>query len=89
MRTTYRKEPISSFILTVGTVDAVIGGVDGQWSLMGLGCAVVALAIALRWRLASFRQTESIMEPRSPIRYLPEQSSRPSLPMLMTKKKGG
>jgi hypothetical protein len=86
-RSTYRKEPISSFILTVGAVDAVIGGVDGQWSLMALGLGAVSVAIALRAWINQQRQFEPV--DGTPIRYLPAQSSRPSLPMLTPPRKKG
>lgn len=85
VRSTYRKEPISSFILTVGAVDAVIGGVDGRWSLMALGLSTVAVAVALRAWIRQPRSVESFGG--APIRYLPAQSSRPSLPMLSSTRK--
>lgn len=45
----YRKEPISSFVLTVGAVDVAIGGLGSYGSLLLLGTGTVATAIALRW----------------------------------------
>jgi hypothetical protein len=84
LKSAYRREPISSFILTVGAVDAVIGGVDGRLSLLLLGLGAVATAIALRWWL----QRQKIELPSgAPIHYLPARSSRPSLPMLTTARK--
>ncbi|GAB4383646.1 MAG: hypothetical protein Kow00121_45870 [Elainellaceae cyanobacterium] len=80
LRSAYRKEPISSFILTVGTVDAVIGGVDGRGSLLALGLGTISIAVVLRWWVLQQRQIEPIDAP--PIRYLTAQSSRPSLPLL-------
>lgn len=84
LRSAYRKEPISSFVLTVGVVDAVIGGFDDRWSLVTFGVGTVGLAIALRWWLI---QRSSREQPESaPTRYLPARSSRPPLPMLTTTK---
>jgi hypothetical protein len=37
LKAAYRKEPISSFIVIVGAVDAVIGGVGERWSLLSFG----------------------------------------------------
>lgn len=45
----YRKEPISAFILTIGLVNVVIGGVGERWTLLTLGLLVGTSAIALRW----------------------------------------
>ncbi|NEO25728.1 MAG: hypothetical protein F6K03_02210 [Kamptonema sp. SIO4C4] len=49
LRVAYRKDPISSFILTVGLVDAVLGGVGEYWTLFGLGGVTIGTAIAWRW----------------------------------------
>jgi hypothetical protein len=84
LRSAYRREPISSFLLTVGTVDAVMGGVAERSSLMAVGLGTVGVAIALRLlAFRSTRQERPIRQPqRTPVLYLPEQSSRPALPLL-------
>ncbi|WP_375340335.1 hypothetical protein [Okeania sp.] len=85
MKTAYRKEPVVSFIVTVGAVDAVIGGVGGSWSLFSLGMGTVGMAIVFRfWLLkgSNFEQTNSVPE-----YYLPPNSSRPQLPILNRNKK--
>lgn len=84
LKSAYRKEPISSFILTVGAVDAVIGGVDSRWSLLVLGLATVGTAIALRWWLAQRQPVD--LPTGAPVYYLPDRSSQPSLPMLSGRK---
>jgi hypothetical protein len=80
----YRKEPISSFILTVGVVDAVIGGLDGEWSLFTFSVIILLLALGVRWwHLQSPDQT---LNSKTPRRYLPPSSSAQALPMLAKEK---
>lgn len=78
-RRVYRREPISNFMLTVGTVDAVIGGVSERGSLLAVGLTIIGIAAVLRsW----FAYRRPVPQPEAPpMRYLPS-SSRPSLPML-------
>ncbi|MBE9125969.1 MULTISPECIES: hypothetical protein [unclassified Coleofasciculus] len=76
----YRKEPISSFIIIVGAVDAVIGGVGERWSLLSFGLLMVMLAIAVRWWQTQKREEELVEQPVT--HYLPSSPSRPPLPML-------
>lgn len=86
LRSAYRKEPISSFILTIGIVNAAIGGVDREWTLMALGLGAIGAAVILRWWISLRRPIQPIQD--SPIRYLPDRSSRQSLPLLTSKKRG-
>lgn len=81
LKTAYRKEPISSFVLTVGAVDATIGGIGTEGSLLAVGLAVIGLAGILRWLILRNRPVNPPSE-SAPIRYLPARSSRPSLPRL-------
>jgi len=68
----YRKEPISNFVLIVGAVDAVMGGVGSHGTLLLLGLGLVSMAIALRWQSIQRRQAFiSLEEPEPPLRYLP------------------
>jgi hypothetical protein len=86
IKSAYRQEPISSFIITVGAVDAVIGGVENSGSLFGFGVSLVGLALFLRlWQILR-NEPEEIPE-QVPERYLPPSSSRPQMPMLMAQKK--
>ncbi|MEA5512004.1 hypothetical protein VB715_19715 [Crocosphaera sp. UHCC 0190] len=80
LRTFYRKEPISSFILTVGAVDAVIGGVGQRWSLLSLGLLIATLSIILRWW--QVQKSQPILTEDTPRRYLPPSSTRTPLPQL-------
>lgn len=81
----YRKEPISSFIVIVGAVDAVMGGVGERWSLLTFGLMMVMLAVGIRWWQSQRRQTELVEQRVTPY-YLPSSPSRPPLPMLSTSK---
>ncbi|AFZ16885.1 hypothetical protein [Allocoleopsis franciscana] len=85
LKAAYRKEPISSFIVIVGSVDAVIGGVGERWSLLSFGLMMVVLAVALRWWQSQRRETELADQPVT--HYLPPSSSRPALPILSTAKR--
>ncbi len=44
----YRKEPIPSFLITIGSIDAVIGGLDDRLGLLSFGIITVGSAITLR-----------------------------------------
>lgn len=85
LKVAYRKEPISSFIVIVGAVDAVIGGVGGHWSLLSLGLVTVMLAIALRWWQTQSREAELLEQPVT--HFLPPNSSSPPLPILSATKR--
>lgn len=74
----YRKEPISSFIIIIGAVDAVLGGVNEVGSLMILGLLTSGVAIGYRWWC--IRAVESQSDRKSKQLYLPPQSERPPLP---------
>jgi hypothetical protein len=78
----YRREPISSFLLTIGAVDAVIGGVGDRSSLLALGVGTLSVAIALRFWLKRTPPTVELTDSRPAVRYLPSASSRPALPVL-------
>ncbi|MDF2388256.1 hypothetical protein JMG10_42935 [Nostoc ellipsosporum NOK] len=82
LKSTYRKDPLVSVLITVGVVDALIGGLDDSWSLFafGLGTAGVALAFKL-WRV---QQRRSMPEEPVVQHYLPSRSSSPTLPTLTT-----
>jgi hypothetical protein len=84
IKVAYRKEPISSFILIVGAVDAVIGGVGSRWSLLSLGTMMVILAVLLRWWQT--QKAQAVVAEETPRRYLPPSSSRTPLPMLSSQK---
>lgn len=84
LKSAYRKEPISSFILIVGAVDAVIGGVGERWTLLSFGLVLVLLAAALRWW--QMQKAQALFTEETPRRYLPPSSSQRPLPMLMNER---
>ncbi|MCF4967280.1 MULTISPECIES: hypothetical protein [Nostocales] len=86
LKSAYRREPIVSILITMGVVDALIGGFDDSWSLfaVGLGTAGVALAFKL-WR--NSQQQPPLPEEPVVQHYLPPRSSNSTLPMLTVNKK--
>ncbi len=80
LRTAYRKEPISSFILIVGAVDAAIGGAGQRWTLLSFGVTVILLSVVLRWW--QLQKVQAVVSQEPPRRYLPPSSSPTPLPML-------
>jgi hypothetical protein len=72
-------------LITMGVVDALIGGLDDSWSLFtfGLGTAGVALAFKL-WR---FYQRSPLPEEPVVQHYLPSRSSSTPLSMMTVSKK--
>ena len=86
IKSAYRQEPISSFVITVGAVDAAIGGVDQSASLFGFGISLVGLALFLRlWQI--MRNDGEETTEKVPQHYLPPSSSQPQMPMLISRKK--
>ncbi|MBD2666794.1 hypothetical protein B6N60_04785 [Richelia sinica FACHB-800] len=85
LKSAYRREPIISALITMGVVDALIGGLDDSWSLFtfGLGTAGISLAVKL-WRIQ-----QRPPEPEEPVvqHYLPPRSSSSALPVLNVSKK--
>lgn len=93
LRTIYRKEPMTAFILTAGAMNVAIGSIDQSPSLLVFGFSTVTIGLILRWwslsrRAAPVRVTPSPRPARTPIRALPEASlERRSLPNLSMPKK--
>ncbi|MGF1542330.1 MAG: hypothetical protein ACFCU5_18110 [Pleurocapsa sp.] len=86
IRSVYRKEPISGFLLILGLTDAVIGGVGERWSLLSIGLVVALLGMAVRWKQAAKTSEKAIAVEQA--RYLlPPTSSRSPLPLLMSNNK--
>lgn len=84
LRSVYRKEPISGFILVLGVTDALIGGIGGRSSLLSIGLLIALLGIIMRWRQGSKKSQAVTSEP---VRYyLPPGKSRQPLPLLRSSK---
>jgi hypothetical protein len=84
LKSVYRKEPISGFILIVGAVDAIMGGVGGRWSLLSFGLVTVLMAALLRWW--KIQKAEAVLAEETPRYFLPPSSSRSPLPLLTHEK---
>ncbi|MFM5889369.1 MAG: hypothetical protein ACKOQS_13945 [Dolichospermum sp.] len=85
LKSAYRKEPIVSVLLTVGVIDALIGGLDDSWSLFTFGLATAGVAFAFKlWRV---QQRPSLPEEFVVQHYLPPQSSTAPLPVLKISQK--
>lgn len=80
LNSAYRKEPVASFAITVGIVDAVIGSLGASGSLFCFGLGTVGVAVVLRW----WQQQRSALEQSEPAAeyYLPSRSSQARLPVL-------
>lgn len=85
LKSAYRREPITSFIVTVGVVDAAIGSIGASGSLLAFGLGTAGVAMALRWW--QIYRSQSEQPAPAPEYYLPPHSSRPQLPVLNVSKK--
>jgi hypothetical protein len=80
LKSTYRKEPISSFVMTMGAVDAAIGGLGSSGSLFSLGLGMVGIAVTLRWW--QIHRTRTPDSEAAGEYYLPPASTQSALPPL-------
>lgn len=78
-KSAYRREPVLSFLVTVGAVDAIIGGLSQHGSLLFFGVSTVGVAIALRWW--QVQRSKALQPEQAPKYYLPPRSTR-HLPVL-------
>jgi hypothetical protein len=76
----YRKEPISSFLIVVGAVDAVLGGVNEIGTLLILGLLTSGMALGYRWWC--IQQSETASKRKSKQLYLPPSANLSPLPNL-------
>ncbi len=77
---------ISSFMACLGSVDAVMGGVGGYWTLLSLGLTVLGMAAFVRWW--KLEKTPSSIGTAKVKYLLPPSSSHPLLPLLTRRKLG-
>jgi hypothetical protein len=85
LRSAFRREPISSFLLIVGGVDLAIGGFSGSGGLAFLGLMMTGGALGLRWW--QMQRVQKSMQPEQVAQLsLPPQSSQSQMPMLSIRK---
>ena len=94
LKLSYRREPLISAFITIGIVDAIIGGFNDSWSLFSVGLSTIGItSIALLWRLWLQNQRLQSKTEKSVAQqqqyYLPPQPtiSTSTLPMLTIPKK--
>ena len=80
LKSFYRKDPIISVLITMGIMDALIGGLDNSWSLFAFGLGTTGVALGLK--LASKLSRSPREEGRTFQYYLPPTSSSSSLPII-------
>ncbi|MBV6623462.1 MAG: hypothetical protein KI793_11090 [Rivularia sp. (in: Bacteria)] len=87
VKSAYRKEPLITILITMGIVDALIGGLDDSWALFIFGLGTVGAALIIRW--LRIQQRPDLQNADEPVKqlYLPPHSSNSSLPMLSINKK--
>lgn len=91
VKSAYRKEPLITILITMGIVDALIGGLDDSWALFIFGLGTAGTALIVRW--LRIKQSPTLQDPEVPEKhpvkelYLPPHSSNSSLPMLSISKK--
>ncbi len=81
----YRKEPLSSFILIMGVVDAVMGGVGERWTLFSFGIFTIVIAVIARW--LQQQQAQVIIPQQANRKMLPPGSTNSPLPALTNRQK--
>jgi hypothetical protein len=85
VRSVYRKEPVSGFILILGATDVLMGGLGGRVSLLSVGLFIALLGAIMRWRQGE-KKSEAIAT--ETVRYyLPPGSTRQPLPLLTPSKR--
>lgn len=87
LRSTYRREPVTSFVITMALMEFMIGGFEQEWSLLGVAGVMTVGAIVLRYRQGSRRDLRSVTSDlhQRPEYYLPPANPRPILPRLTDK----
>ena len=92
LNSSFRREPVASVAIVMGSVDIAIGGAEGAVGLAVLGLGLVGLSAGIYWWNNGSRQIpgDRVAAPapghRSPL-YLPARSDQARLPMLMVPRK--
>jgi hypothetical protein len=85
LRSVYRREPLSGFILVLGVTDILLGGIGGRWSLLSVGLVIALTGMLLRWR-HSHKIPPTVVE-QSARQLLPPSPSSQPLPLLTSDKR--
>ena len=85
LKSAYRKEPLITVLMTMGAVDALIGGFNDSWALFAFGACAAGVTLGYKW----WRVLQRPPLPEEPViqHYLPSRSSNSALPTLKTSKK--
>ncbi|BAQ65107.1 hypothetical protein GM3709_1872 [Geminocystis sp. NIES-3709] len=80
----YRQEKISTFLVTFGVADAMLGGFSQRWTLLSLGVSIAVAGGVIGWlQIEKARKVASLSTPR---RYLsPSRTNLQPLPTLKRK----
>lgn len=80
LKSLYRQNKLSSFILVFGVADAVLGGFSQHWTLLSLGLFIATMGIITRSFPSQKRKNKNRIIYSPPRRYLPP-SDYPLLPL--------
>lgn len=85
LRSVYRREPLSGFLLILGITDILLGGIGSRWSLLSVGLIIAVTGMLVRWRQMQKVSAPVVDKPTRQL--LPSSSSRPPLPLLTSEKR--
>ncbi|MBD2099324.1 hypothetical protein [Leptolyngbya sp. FACHB-261] len=78
-RSAYRREPLPTFVLTVGLVDLGLGGLSQHGSLAAVGLGTVVVAVALRQWQQRPRKSKVVSRPPEALPHRPAHRVLPPL----------
>jgi hypothetical protein len=84
VKSAYRKEPLSAFILIVGLVDILLGAAGQRLPLLSFGVLVALIALLVRW--LQIQKAKEILVENNPRYFLPPSAANNPLPMLINEK---
>lgn len=83
----YRKEPLVAFALTIGLVDAALGGFTHHSNLVTVGMGLLGMALGMGIWQTQHRPPRPKQPKRQAVYVLPPAEPRPNLPPLHLLKK--
>ena len=75
----YQRAKLYSFLLTVATVDSVMGFVSIKPPLLLFGLGTIGIVITLQWLQAQNARSRTGISSEHPVHYLPDQTSHPKI----------